>query len=257
MLGSSQPPVGRECAVAYPSTAGTRSPAASLPMGQDLHRWEDLRKQARKLEGDLDIKLAAYGKLCSGYDGTFGGESGLASHQAAQAKAAELEALLASLSDVNDSMSSTIAGASDARTHTLKRHRDILQEYTQEFRRLSSAFGAARDRADLFTGSSDAAPLMGTLGGTGLLLRERGILHGANTALDDAFGQAQSVAGSLGEQRRLFDNVGNKLSHIVARYPAVNGLLTAIRRKKSKDTLILSAVIAGCTLFIIIYWLNK
>ena len=31
----------------------------------------------------------------------------------------------------------------------------------------------------------------------------------------------------------------------------------SIRRKKSRDTLILSAVIAACTLFLIIYWLSK
>jgi hypothetical protein len=31
----------------------------------------------------------------------------------------------------------------------------------------------------------------------------------------------------------------------------------AIRRKKSKDTLILAGVITGCTLFLIIYWLSK
>lgn len=34
-------------------------------------------------------------------------------------------------------------------------------------------------------------------------------------------------------------------------------LLGAIKRKRSKDTLILSAVIAACTLFLIIYWLSK
>ncbi len=32
----------------------------------------------------------------------------------------------------------------------------------QEFRRLQSALGAARDRAELFAGSSDASPLQVT-----------------------------------------------------------------------------------------------
>lgn len=39
--------------------------------------------QARKLESELDIKVAAYGKLCSGYEyGYSKGESGLATDQA-------------------------------------------------------------------------------------------------------------------------------------------------------------------------------
>ena len=38
--------------------------------------------QARKLESELDIKVAAYGKLCSSYEyGYSKGESGLATDQ--------------------------------------------------------------------------------------------------------------------------------------------------------------------------------
>jgi hypothetical protein len=38
--------------------------------------------QARKLEGELDVKIAAYGKLCSTYEyGYSKGESGLATDQ--------------------------------------------------------------------------------------------------------------------------------------------------------------------------------
>ena len=39
--------------------------------------------QARKLEGEIDVKLAAFGKLCSGFEyGYTKGESGLATEQA-------------------------------------------------------------------------------------------------------------------------------------------------------------------------------
>lgn len=46
-------------------------------------------------------------------------------------KAMEIEDLLGRLSDVNDSLSSSLSGASDPRSHTLARHRDILHDYTQ------------------------------------------------------------------------------------------------------------------------------
>jgi Golgi SNAP receptor complex protein 1 len=49
----------------------------------------------------------------------------------AQARASEVGALLQRLSDVNDEMGGVIGGGSDARAHTLARHRDVLQEYTQ------------------------------------------------------------------------------------------------------------------------------
>jgi hypothetical protein len=47
-------------------------------------------------------------------------------------------------------------------------------------------------------------------------------------------GQAQSVAGGLGEQRRLFDRIGTRLEDVGTRFPLVNSLLGAIRRKRSK-----------------------
>lgn len=239
--------------------AYARSSKASSPAKNPAQTrvWEELRKEARKLEGEIDIKLAAYAKLCSGYDDGYGKrtEPGLGQEQLAASKTAELEELLRRLSDVNEAMGSALSGG-DARSHTLARHRDIHHEFTQEFRRLGASLGAARDRSELLAGDGDA--LLGVqVQGSGALLRERTTLNNTNNTLDDVMGTATAVASSLGEQRRIFDGVGSKLMNIGAKFPVLNGLLNAIRRKKSKDTIILTAVIAACTLFTLIYWLNK
>ncbi len=52
--------------------------------------------------------------------------------------------------------------------------------------------------------------------------------------MDDAIGTAQAVAGSLADQRQTFDNIGGKLMTIGSKFPIVNGLLNAIRRKKNR-----------------------
>lgn len=54
-----------------------------------------------------------------------------AAPQLAKTKAADIESLLQQLSDINHDMSGVIAGAGDARSHTLARHRDILTDLTQ------------------------------------------------------------------------------------------------------------------------------
>jgi hypothetical protein len=46
--------------------------------------------------------------------------------------------------------------------------------------------------------------------------------------------QAQSVSRSLLEQRRIFGGVQDKLVTVGERFPVINGLMNAIRRKKSK-----------------------
>jgi len=246
--------------MAYRSGSPTSSSKASVP-GQ-ARAWEDLRKEARKLEGELDVKLAAYAKLCAGFEANYklktSDSSALGADQLAQTKAAEIEDLLQRLSDVNDEMSSLIGGIGDSRSHTLARHRDILQEFTQEFRRLNSTLGAARDRVQLMAGSSEGHIGL-TMGGssTGALLRERATISSSTSAVDEILSQAQSVTTSLLDQRRVFDNVTDKLLQVGSRFPVVNSLLNAIRRKKSKDTLVLSAVIAACVLFTILYVWNK
>jgi len=75
--------------------------------------------------------------------------------------------------------------------------------------------------------------------------------------IDDVIGQAQATRSVLSSQRTLFAEIQGKVKQLSDRFPVIRGLLGAIKRKRSKDTLILSAVIAGCTLFLILYWIAK
>lgn len=106
--------------------------------------------------------------------------------------------------------------------------------------------------------------------------------------LDDVMGTANAVAGNVKEQSNLFENIGDKVVTLGSKFPAVNAVLNAVRRKKSKvrpaispqvclavlscavtngtlrgvlsalqDTIILLSVVVVCTLLILIYWINK
>jgi hypothetical protein len=76
--------------------------------------------QARKLESELDVKLASFRRV-----GTPKGGQGDGSE-------AEIERLLQQLNDVNKHMQSWVSNAgSDVLSHTLARHRNILHELSQ------------------------------------------------------------------------------------------------------------------------------
>lgn len=249
---------GDKSFMAYPS--GVSSASASLPTSVQPQAWEEQRKEARRLENALDVKLGQFAKLCSGYEQSYSrGDSGLATDQLMDSKSAELERLLSQLSDVNDSMRNALGGRNDTRAHTLTRHRDILHDYQQEFRRHATSLGASRDRVQLLHGSTERSSLLGgpSHNTSGALLRERGQISGANSALDEVMGTATAVAGRVNEQSRIFENVGNKVLAVGAKFPAINGVINAVRRKKSKDTIILASVISVCTVFILIYWISK
>ncbi|KAK2433048.1 golgi snare [Trifolium repens] len=111
--------------------------------------------------------------------------------------------------------------------------------------------GSVRDDiTDYKTSSGSMSPRM-------QLLRERAAIHGSTSHIDDVISQAQATRAVLGSQRALFGDVQGKVRLLGDKFPIIRSLLGSIRRRKSRDTLILSAVIAACTLFLIIYWLSK
>ncbi|CAI5947779.1 unnamed protein product [Closterium sp. NIES-65] len=236
--------------------------------------WEELRREARKLEGDLDVKLSSYAKLCSmlshsGYGE--GGEGGSEGSVVAVEKA--IEAQLQRLADTNNRMARCcsaagggVGGEGTAATASLSqkvaRHRDILQEFTQEFRRTRGNLAMMRQHAELLSSSSRAsttatADLLVPSGSSQSQLLERRAIHGNIAQMDELISHAASTKAALASQRSLFASIQGRIKLLSDRFPLLRSVLGAIRRKKSRDTLILGAVIAACTTFLIIYWLRK
>ncbi|CAL5401207.1 unnamed protein product [Camellia sinensis] len=276
--------------------------------------WEELRKEARKIEGDLDVKLSSYAKLGSrfshgGYVDS-GSPTTVGSSRSWKSMEMEIQSLLEKLLDINDAMSRCAASATPTTsvTQKLARHRDILHEFTQamtipydlwtaliadylrvsysgmEFKRTKGNINSMREHAELLSSVREDISeykASGSMSPRVQLLRERASIHGSishtihnrqayyqfekgeilgndlQEEIDDVISQAQSTRAALGSQRAFFGNVEGKVKLLSDKFPIIRGLLGSIRRKKSRDTLILSAVIAACTLFLIIYWLSK
>ncbi|CDP19939.1 unnamed protein product [Coffea canephora] len=254
--------------------------------------WEELRKEARKIEGDLDVKLSSYAKLgasnctvvpvysslpiscdlileicfliivimSTGYVET--GSPTVGSSRSWKSMEMEIQSLLEKLLDINDSMSRCAASAASTTsvTQKLARHRDILHEFTQEFRRIKGNINSMKEHAELLSSVRDDISeykASGSMSPRMQLLRERAAIHGNISHIDDVISQAQSTKAALSSQRALFGDVQGKVKLLSDKFPIIRGLIGSIRRKRSRDTLILAAVIAACTLFLIIYWLSK
>ncbi|KAF7825353.1 Golgi SNAP receptor complex member 1-2 [Senna tora] len=229
--------------------------------------WEELRKEARKIEGDLDVKLSSYAKLGARFTQGLlpwydSGSPSIGSSRSWKSMEMEIQSLLEKLLDINDSMSrcATSAAPATSVTQKLARHRDILHEFTQEFRRIKGNINSMRDHAELLSSVRDDISeykASGTMSPRVQLLRERGAIHGSISHIDDVISQAQATRAVLGSQRSLFSDVQGKVKVLGEKFPLIRSLLGSIQRRRSRDTLILSAVIAVCTLLLIIYWLSK
>ena len=184
------------------------------------------------------------------------------------AQAAALETLLQRLADVNAAMRGAATGGESAaaRTHTLTRHGEVLAEFEGEFARAKAATAHARERDDLLGrrragaaggASGDGGEPFGASSAGSQLIRERATVMGATSRVDDVIGQAQATARELVSQRGILGAASGALGEFGARFGTINNLLVAIKRKRSKDTIVLSGVVAVCTAFTLIYWLAK
>ncbi|EEF50342.1 golgi snare 12 protein, putative [Ricinus communis] len=195
--------------------------------------WEELRREARKLEGDLDVKLSSYGKLGArftqgGYVDT--GSPTVGASRSGKSMEMEIQSLLEKLLDINDSMSRCAASAAPTTsvTQKLARHRDILHEFTQEFRRIKGNISSIREHAELLSSVRDDISdykASGSMSPRMQLLRERAAIHGSIAHIDDVINQAQSTRAVLGSQRVLFGDVQGKVKLLSDKFPIIRGLL--------------------------------
>ncbi|XP_074571615.1 Golgi SNAP receptor complex member 1-1-like [Curcuma longa] len=214
--------------------------------------WDALRKQARKLEAQLDERMTSYRRLASSKPD--GSVADLES---------SIEHLLKQLQQINLQMQAWVSsGGSQIISHTLTRHKEILQDLSQEFYRLRSSLRAKQERSSLLLEFRDYDRAKADMEGGAdsaehALLKEQAAISRNSGQMDNVISQAQATLGALVLQRSTFGGITTKISNVSSRLPTVNHILSSIKRKKSMDTIILSFVASVCTFLMLIYWLSK
>ncbi|KAJ1268616.1 hypothetical protein BS78_07G148600 [Paspalum vaginatum] len=213
--------------------------------------WDALRKQARKLEAQLDDQMNAYRKLIS-----------MKSDGSANDIESDIESSLKQLQQTNSQMQTWVSsGGSEVLSHTLTRHMEILQDLSQEFFRLRSSIRAKQqhtsllDLKDFDRASFDVEDAAGYPDQS--LLKEQAAISRSTGQMDNVISQAHATLGALVSQRSAFGGISTKISNVGSRLPTINHILSSIRRKKSMDTIILYLVASVCAFLIFIYWLSK
>ncbi|XP_026228986.1 Golgi SNAP receptor complex member 1-like [Anabas testudineus] len=239
-------------------------------MAASSNYWEDLRKQARQLENELDLKLVSFSKLCTTYSSSSNRDQrtrsdsiGSSPDKMLVAMTTELEQLLAKLTAVNDKMAeyTNTPGAlshNAALMHTLQRHRDILQDYTHEFHKTKSNFFSMREREDLlgsvhrdiesFKSSSAVNNRR-----TELFLKEHEHLRSSDRLIDNAISIAMATKENITFQRGMLKSIQTRVTTLANRFPAINSLIQKINLRKRRDSLILGGVIGVCTILLLLY----
>nr|CAB3250386.1 Golgi SNAP receptor complex member 1-like [Phallusia mammillata] len=232
------------------------------------NQWEDLRRQARRLENELDLKLVSFSKLGTSISHNTSDTAPLlnssSSDHMIETMAMEIEQLLAKLTGMNDRMSEhleSISSSNPAMMHTVQRHRDILQDYNHEFRKTRSNIHSNREREDLLGSVRRDIDAYKNSSGvnnrrTDLYMKEHEHLRNSDRLADEAIDIAMATRDNLGQQRALFKGITTRMNNLANRFPAINNLVQKIKLRKRRDSLIIAAVVAFCIILILIYWLH-
>uniref|UniRef100_A0A3Q2Y5Q3 Golgi SNAP receptor complex member 1 n=1 Tax=Hippocampus comes TaxID=109280 RepID=A0A3Q2Y5Q3_HIPCM len=223
-----------------------------------------LRKQARQLENELDLKLVSFSKLCTSYNSSRDGRRGDTSdttpllNNSTQDRmfdtmSVEIEQLLAKLTAVNDKMAEYTNGPGTASLnaalmHTLQRHRDILQDYTHEFHKTKGNFLAIREREDLL--GSVRKDIETYKSGSGVNNRRTELFLKEHEHLRNI---AMATKENMTSQRGMLKSIQSRVNTLANRFPAINSLIQRINLRKRRDSLILGAVIGVCTILLMLY----
>ncbi|CAL7938881.1 unnamed protein product [Xylocopa violacea] len=216
--------------------------------------WEDLRRQARHLENEIDAKLVAFSKLGVNTGSKLVNTDEvplLDEEHVFENMASEIEALLAKLFSINERMSELQPNGA-AMLHTMQRHKDILKDYKLEFNKIRNNFAARRDREDLLGSVRKEIDVSG-LNRREMYMKENQHIHNSDRLVNDQISIAMETRDHLMTQRQTFKRIQHRLNDISNRFPAVTSLVQRINLRKRRDSLILGLIIGFCTFLMLLY----
>ncbi|CAG9772719.1 unnamed protein product [Ceutorhynchus assimilis] len=218
--------------------------------------YADLRKHARQLENEIDLKLVAFSKLGAGIKTPAGHADTvplLSGEDTFEAMASEIEELLTKLTQVNERLSEQpVSGA--AMLHTIQRHREILADLSRDFRKTNSQHESRREREDLLKGSNDSSfRTDGVNNRRDMYLKENQHIHNSDHLINEQISIAVETREHLTTQRHTLKRLQTRFNDISNKYPIINSLISRINIRKRRDSIIVGLVVALCTLLMLVY----
>jgi len=230
---------------------------------------DQLRKEARGLESEIDTKLTSYSKFGTSYaqssllrdeehHESTDSAALLSGDHVSSAMGLEIEQLLLRLSEMNDSMSKTTDNTPSVNNY-ISNHRTKLHEYSQDFKRIKNQIRTSREHAELLLSVRQDISQFKKTEGTRQenLLRERSGIHNSERMIDNIIGQALDARENLNSQRNFIENSLFKVKNISRQFPGISRAMNTIGRRKKRDLIIMAAFIAFCMSLLLLYLFGR
>ncbi|KAI7965149.1 hypothetical protein MJO29_003247 [Puccinia striiformis f. sp. tritici] len=204
--------------------------------------WDTLQIQIRSLKHTLESEITMYAKLCTSVSTAYSSNGKLSERTISKYREVEerIEDNLKQLSSQVDQIYRLLQTSSipptGSVTHECNRHKEVLQEYEQDFKRTRTSSQECEQRASLLSSVSSELSSFKSLQITSeedRHLNDRSSINSSHCLADDVLGQAYETS-------------------VMATVPGVNSLISMINSQRRRDTLILASVAGGCTFMLLL-----
>ncbi|KAJ3812401.1 v-SNARE protein [Lentinula lateritia] len=218
-----------------------------------MSSYEQLHRQCRTLENLFDTKLTSYSQLVSTISRP--SEDVEAEGSRARWKDLEMEAeeLLEKLEETNEQLAALDSEIlSPSMLRAIQRHRELFQDNSRELKRTKTSVQNALDQANLLSGVRNDIDAYKSSAADSLLA-ERGRIDSSHRMTDDLINQAYETRADLARQRSSLSGINTRVSNALNTLPGINNLVSMIKSRRRRDSVILGVVIGICIILIVSY----
>jgi Golgi SNAP receptor complex protein 1 len=223
--------------------------------------FELLKREAVQLERQLEEKVSRYQQLAQRLNQSAVSQDLSMTEQGASASLSwdeetilqqDIQRLLTHLQDLIQGRLAQAARSPNQQA-VVGRYRDIMMDLRSDLEKSQQTVRRAAERRELLQGSSATSVQSGSDPAMDHLLRERNHIQNSMTAATGVLGQAEAARTDLRYQGRSLRNTQGLIGQMTSNIPGLNTLVENIRRRRSRDDIIVAGVISACVVFTLWY----
>ncbi|BET02967.1 Succinyl-CoA:3-ketoacid-coenzyme A transferase [Nesidiocoris tenuis] len=202
-----------------------------------MAEYSDVNRRSRVLEGELDLKLATFNKMC--VEQSRRTVTPISVHrpnnysdQMIESTRLEIDSLIGQLRELNEQLLSIIGDESPTPIrHAVIRQTELIRDYVNEYGKICENYRASKEREELLA-SRKQPP-----GRDRSADRENLLLHSSDSMVDAQLKIAMDTKSQLLSQRKRVKSVHTRLRNIYHKFPAINDLMGRIAAAKRRRLL--------------------
>jgi len=219
-----------------------------------MSNYDQLHRQCRTLENLFDTKLTSYSQLVSNIPR---GQDIEASGSSERWKDLELELddLSVKLEEINEQLGTLAKNPelmSASMLRAIQRHRELHQDSIRELKRTKTNAKHALDQANLLSGVRNDIDAYKSSAADSLLA-ERGRIDSSHQMTDDILQQAYETRSEFSRQRTSLAGINNRMVQVIGTMPGINNLVSMIKSRRRRDSIIMGLVIGICCILLLSY----